>query len=733
MKRTIVTFVVVAIATALVFTIITGGGRSKGDADGSSQAVPAVNQSPSTGATTEAAAPAATAAPAVTTTADATKAATAQAAPVATTPAVKQPVWQAKPAAAASGSMIVGGPLTSADARIQLQLTARGAGIERVLFAHQWKTAKARVAAERAMDGKGEFPSDDERYQLEPIGTISTELSKGNSVQVSVPMLAVNSLVVDGNTVEVFGAAGPPLWAAVGDGAFETVVHDEAGAPIIKARRAFTVSGHELRITQSVESLDGKEHRVRWLYYGPGDLTLEPGSLMDIRRFMIGALLSEKRDPGQSIVLSNDTSMVRSSVVSQLEAEQWDLWPTAASTADQRSLSWFGTTNRYFALAIHSGVDNEKGIPSLRAAPAVERIQAQFGDPVATGLPIFTVVTSGEQVVTPGSAASMRLGVYAGPLERRVLLDEQPMSTLGMIGMIVYEMGGCCTFCTFSWLANGLVVFLGLLHDWVVFDWGLAIIVLTILVRLALHPLTRSSQISIARFSKQMASLKPELDALQKRFPGDKARMQQEQMRLYREKGMNPMGCLGGLAPMVLQMPIWMALYAVLYIAFELRQQPAFFGVFQAVSPDWAFLNDLSAPDRFITLPVSVDLYFFTLESINLVPLLMGVVFWLQQKYSAPPATALTPEQEQQQKLMKVMMPIMFPIMLYNAPSGLTLYIATSTFIGFLESKRIRAQIETMDLLKAGKSSGKGLFGGAFARALEQAQAKAQAKQRGGR
>jgi YidC/Oxa1 family membrane protein insertase len=727
MKRTIVTFVVVAIATALVFAIITGGGRPKGDAGGSMPLAPVADQQAAEAtASGGQAAPSPAAAPSQAAGASApSQPAAGSGAPAVAAAAKKPPDWQAKPASAGAGSMIVGGPLTDADARIQLELTARGAGIARVLFAHQWKTAKARVAAERAMAGKGEFPADDERYRLEPIDTI---------VGQSVPLLAVNSLMVDGIAVNMFAAAGgAPIWAAAGDGAFETVVYDEAGAPIIKARRSFTVSGHELRITQSVESLDGKEHRVRWLHYGPGDLTLESGSLMDIRRFMIGALLSEKRDPGQSIVLSNDTSMVRSSVVSQLEAGQWDLWPTATSAADQRTLSWFGTTNRYFALAIHSGVDNEKGLPSLRAAPAVERIQAQFGDPVATGLPIFTVVTSGEQVVAPGAAASMRLGVYAGPLERRVLLDEQPMSTLGMIGMIVYEMGGCCTFCTFSWLANGLVVFLGLLHDWVVFDWGLAIIALTILVRLALHPLTRSSQISIARFSKQMASLKPELDALQKRFPGDKARMQQEQMRLYREKGMNPMGCLGGLAPMVLQMPIWMALYAVLYIAFELRQQPAFFGVFQAISPDWAFLNDLSAPDRFIALPISVNLYLFTLESINLVPLLMGVVFWLQQKYSAPPTTALTPEQEQQQKIMKVMMPIMFPIMLYNAPSGLTLYIATSTFIGFLESKRIRAQIETMDLLKPGKGGDKGLFGGAFARAIEQAQAKAQAKQRGGR
>jgi YidC/Oxa1 family membrane protein insertase len=720
MKRTIVTFVVVAIATALVFAIITGGGRPKEEVDASTQATSTGNPTANpTGTTADA--PVTAAPPAVAPTTEAAPSSPAPAAQPATTPAVKPQGLRAIAPASGGGSMIVGGPLTSAEALLQLELSPRGAGIARVVFAHQWTTARARVAAERAREGKGEFPSDDERYRLEPIDTLFGQ---------SVPLLAVHSLVVDGAAVNLFAAEdGQPIWAAAGDGAFETVLHDEAGAPIVKARRAFSVSGREVQVTQSVESLDGKEHRVRWLYYGPGDLTLESGSLMDIRRFMIGALLSEKRDPGQSIVLSNDTSMVRSSVVSQLESGQWDLWPTATSTADQRTLSWFGTTNRYFALAIHAGVDEGKGIPSLRAAPAVERIQAQFGDAAGKDRPIFTVVTSGEQVVAAGAAASLQLGVYAGPLERRVLLDEQPMSKLGMIGMIVYEMGGCCTFCTFSWLANGLVVFLGLLHDWVVFDWGLAIIALTILVRLALHPLTRSSQISIARFSKQMASLKPELDALQKRFAGDKARMQQEQMRLYREKGMNPMGCLGGLAPMVLQMPIWMALYAVLYIAFELRQQPAFFGIFQTISPDWAFLGDLSSPDRFIALPVSVNLYLFTLESINLVPLLMGVVFWLQQKYSAPPTAALTPEQEQQQKIMKVMMPIMFPIMLYNAPSGLTLYIMTSTFIGFLESKRIRAQIETMDLLKSGKGGGKGLFGGAFARALEQAQAKAQAKQ----
>ncbi|NBQ16530.1 MAG: hypothetical protein EBU31_18425, partial [Proteobacteria bacterium] len=94
----------------------------------------------------------------------------------------------------------------------------------------------------------------------------------------------------------------------------------------------------------------------------------------------------------------------------------------------------------------------------------------------------------------------------------------------------------------------------------------------------------------------------------------------------------------------------------------------------------WPFLGDLSAQDRFIPLPTEINLWIVHLSAINLIPVLMGVVFFIQQKYQAPPPTAnMTPEQLQQQKMMKWMMVFLFPIMLYSAPSGLTLYIATST------------------------------------------------------
>jgi YidC/Oxa1 family membrane protein insertase len=317
--------------------------------------------------------------------------------------------------------------------------------------------------------------------------------------------------------------------------------------------------------------------------------------------------------------------------------------------------------------------------------------------------------------------------VFAGPLDRTLLSGTVPYSFLEMVGLIAYSLGGCCSWCTFAWLANILVAFLDILHTYIVFDWGIAIIVLVMVVRLLLHPISKKSQVQMQRISKGMAALKPELDALKARYGDDPKRMQQEQFRLYREKNINPAGCVGGFLPTFLQMPIWMALYAVLYLAFELRQQPAFFGVFQLFG-GWQFLGDLSAQDRFIPLPFSVNLFLFTLSSINIIPLLMGVVFYVQQKYMAPPTAQLSPEQAQQQKMMRVMTVVMFPLMLYVAPSGLTLYIMTSTLIGIWESKMVRRQVEEEERnpTPPKPSKTRDALGRMYEKAMERAQEKQQ-------
>lgn len=172
-------------------------------------------------------------------------------------------------------------------------------------------------------------------------------------------------------------------------------------------------------------------------------------------------------------------------------------------------------------------------------------------------------------------------------------------------------------------------------------NWGVAIVLLTVVVKLATLYWTTKSM----RSMKQMAKLKPKIEALQKKFPDDKQRQQVEMMNLYKAHGVNPLaGCL----PMLLQMPIWFALYRMLMTAGELYRAP--------LIPGW--INDLTATDPFHILPI----------------VLVGMMF-LQAKLS--PTTA----DSAQQKIMMYGLPLSFGFFSFFLPSGLTLYILTNTVL----------------------------------------------------
>ena len=193
-----------------------------------------------------------------------------------------------------------------------------------------------------------------------------------------------------------------------------------------------------------------------------------------------------------------------------------------------------------------------------------------------------------------------------------------------------------------------------------------------------------------------MAAMRPDLEKAQKKYGHDPKKMQQEQVKLMREHGVNPLGALGCL-PMFLQMPIWIALYAVLYFAFELRHVPAFYGIFQDLW-GWSFLADLSASDHFFgEFKKPIELFgIWNITGLNLLPFLMGGIFYLQHKYMTPQNISASPEQQQTQKIMRIFMVVGFPLMLYSAPSGLTLYILTSTSIGIIESRWVKRYVDSM-------------------------------------
>ena len=720
MKRILLTMVIVLLASSVAAVTILGPGRTQ----------PSTKQAPVPPAPAPAPAPAPTPAP----TAAATPA--TPAAPAAKSADTAAPNSKAKyvvrPPLSAPMRPDSIGSLDPAQHRFRVDFAPTSAGIDRIIFSEFWVNARDRIAAERhaaAVAGgtigqAPPMPPIESRYLLQSEGTLAG---------FSVPLLAMHSIVIDGVRVDLFSKA----WMQSQPGEFVAIIDDAQGQAVLRVKRAYSIiaaagGGFDLRLQQGVENMSGIPRQVQIIHYAPSDLARSPNEMMDIRRLKFGYLLSTRRDPAQASVLSNDAMLERADVVKSVQAGRFDVWPNEQQRAEEHNLSWIGATNRYFALALHALPASERGgTVSKSLAPVVEVVRAQLGSPAPsdpTGAPsLFAVVQSPLTDVQPGATADFSLGVFAGPLDRNLLGATAPYSLLEMVGLIAYSLGGCCSWCTFAWLANLLVEFLGLLHAYLVFDWGLAIIALVIVVRLLLHPISKKSQVQMQRISKGMAALKPELDALKARYGDDPKRMQQEQFRLYREKNINPVGCLGGFLPTFLQMPIWMALYAVLYLAFELRQQPAFFGVFQLFG-GWQFLGDLSAQDRFIPLPTSVNLYLFTLSSINIIPLLMGGVFYVQQKYMTPPQTQLSPEQAQQQKMMRVMTVVMFPLMLYAAPSGLTLYIMTSTLIGIWESKMVRRQVEEEERnpTPPKPSKTRDALGRMYEKAMERAQEKQQ-------
>ena len=237
---------------------------------------------------------------------------------------------------------------------------------------------------------------------------------------------------------------------------------------------------------------------------------------------------------------------------------------------------------------------------------------------------------------------------------------------------------GICGFCAIDWLISTLVWLLSFFHM-ILRDWGLAIIGLVVLVRLILHPITKKSQVNMMKMSK----MGPEVERLKKKYGDDKDAMAKAQMQLYKEMGFTPvLGCL----PMFLQMPIFISLWQALQSTFELRHAPFLYG--------FTWIKDLSQADRLIWFnqPIPLGLFGWHLDAINVLPLLVAVVSFLNMKYTPRPPAA-TPEAEQQQKMMQ-WMTLVFPLMFYSFPSGLNLYYLSSTSLGIWESKRIRAHIK---------------------------------------
>ena len=381
-------------------------------------------------------------------------------------------------------------------------------------------------------------------------------------------------------------------------------------------------------------------------------------------------------------------------------------------------LLWVAATNRFFTAIVrpqpnvgekikYDALDSGARIPqtSSLGQAFVKRVGPDATEESPTA--VAAIVLDGEpQTVAAGQSVQMPLAVYFGPKKRAILAGSgsaPPQSEAynfhlyQYLSVIEFNQGSYCSFCTFSWLAMVILKVLDWIHM-LVPNYGAAIIILVIAVRLLLHPLTRYGQISMTRMQRQMAKLQPELEKIKTRYAKDPAKLREAQMALYKDHNVNPAASVLGCLPMILQMPIWIALYSGLAVDIDLRQAVAI--------PGW--LTDLSNPDTIAHWQTSFHvpvlgymLHGQSFIALNLLPILLGFVFFAQMRFQmrlAPPPT--DPQQRQTQMISQYMI-LLFPLFLYNAPSGLNLYICASTIGGLLDTWLVRRHLKKLDAKQA--------------------------------
>jgi YidC/Oxa1 family membrane protein insertase len=342
------------------------------------------------------------------------------------------------------------------------------------------------------------------------------------------------------------------------------------------------------------------------------------------------------------------------------------------------SPAWAATANTYFTCTIAPQPKQAGGtIDYLASIDAYDLDGSAATDADRT----IRLVTRQEAVPAQGAFA-YKSSVYIGPKQPQAFREIDAYASLNYYFQVSKSYS---VLCTFTALVEFMVWLLNLLHA-ALFNYGLAIIALVLIVRGLLHPVTKKGQINMVRMQRRMQELAPKIEEVKRKYANDKARMNQELMKL----NINPAGQVMSCLPMLIQMPIWVALWISLSNNILMRHEPFML-----------WINDLTAPDALITFssPWRIPLFGWTLNGFNLLPLLLGAFMYTQQKLTPrpKPSPSASPEQIQQQEMMQKMMPmfsIMMLVIFYKAPSGLTLYIMSSSLFGTIEQWLIRRDIK---------------------------------------
>jgi YidC/Oxa1 family membrane protein insertase len=329
--------------------------------------------------------------------------------------------------------------------------------------------------------------------------------------------------------------------------------------------------------------------------------------------------------------------------------------------------AWMGITDKYWAATL--------------APEADAHVDAHFtATDVGSVKTYQTDYLLDAQTIAPGGTGTADGRLFAGAKEVQVVNDYERDLKLNHFDLLI-DWGW------FYFITKPLFLVMDMIYHWTG-NFGIAILIVTVMLKTLFFPLANKSYASMAK----MKAVQPQMQALRERYPDDKVKQQQELMELYKREKINPVaGCL----PIAIQIPVFFALYKVLFVTIEMRHAP-FFG----------WIKDLSAPD-----PTNVFNLFglipFDPTQLPMVghflvigawPLIMGVTMWFQMKLNpAPPDPA--------QKMIFDWMPVIFTFMLASFSSGLVIYWAWNNTLSVIQQSAIMhrhgAKIQLFDNLRA--------------------------------
>ncbi|PTL77137.1 membrane protein insertase YidC [Vitiosangium sp. GDMCC 1.1324] len=304
------------------------------------------------------------------------------------------------------------------------------------------------------------------------------------------------------------------------------------------------------------------------------------------------------------------------------------------------TVQYFGIDQQYFLSALYPLDGPMQGRCELTATPEARSVAAIF--------PL---------TVAPGQTVTYRFGGYFGPKEPDLLAAVPGQAVREAAGLTATsvnpQLGETVDFGLWAVIAKLLVTVMKFFHG-LVGNWGVAIILLTVLVKLLLLPLTHRSMVSM----EAMKKLQPRIEEVRKKYADDRERQNLEMMKVYQENKVSP---FGGCLPMIIQMPVWIALFTALRNSYDIYQEP-FFG------PVW---RDLTYKDPTYLLPLA-----------------LGVSMIITQKLQpqmGDPAQA---------KMMTWVVPVIFTLTLFNYPAGLALYIFTNNLLSIAQQYGLRKWLE---------------------------------------